>query len=509
MAPPNYHRRVSNDIELSLQLHQLRDLSGLLGLFVQDDGGGSKAVNLNEEWIDEEYGLLLDGSGRRRRSSTLTSSNSTTTASLPEEYYVPPLTSSYNDVPLLVAYNRRRMMQPRYHSYAPSQSSSTRSFHPSSSRTPSTTKSIPPLANVIECSKLLDESNRSRSSAISWSSSNNNIGTIRLTNRSTDPTVGSCEGDDSRCDCDSGGGGGNSITTRRQQSMSLISLSRSLRSSIRRTSRRRKQSQISSHGPSVKNQYGKTNMPAPTTSGQSSSLPSYDFLQKEGEAKECDASIRPITKWWHGVFIISLISMLASIITLWAPFPIGARMPSATIATMPFSNGCIALQSCICPRATICADDLLSMIFLTIARSTAWFNYPLYMLLFLSKANNLNDFLQKTALRCWINFSDFHRVHTLFGIVVGLESASHSFFHILRWARRKNDIQVMKKLFKLALKTVCHYDSLTINCSLSSLVATMDDYNWRHRIDCHHNYSHHRLAHDSAISQKTNLLRMA
>jgi hypothetical protein len=27
-------------------------------------------------------------------------------------------------------------------------------------------------------------------------------------------------------------------------------------------------------------------------------------------------------------------------------------------------------------------------------------------------------------------------------MIVGLESTSHSFFHVLRWARRKNDIQV-------------------------------------------------------------------
>jgi len=135
--------------------------------------------------------------------------------------------------------------------------------------------------------------------------------------------------------------------------------------------------------------------------------------------------------------------MLACIITLWGPYPIGARVPSAIVATTPWSDGCQGLKSCICPRETVCADDLLSMIFLTIARSSAWFDYPLYMLLFMSKANNLNNFLQHTALRCWINFSDYHHVHSLFGIVVGLESTSHAFFHIVRWARRKDDIQLL------------------------------------------------------------------
>ncbi|KAL9183809.1 hypothetical protein ACHAXT_004665 [Thalassiosira profunda] len=146
-------------------------------------------------------------------------------------------------------------------------------------------------------------------------------------------------------------------------------------------------------------------------------LPNYDFLSKDDDKEE--RSLRPGAKWWHGVFLFSLAAFLACLVTLWAPYPIGARMPTEQVAETPWSSGCKnGLGSCICPRETICADDLLSMIFLTIARASAWFNYPLYMLLFLSKANNLNQFLQKTALRCWINFSDYHRVHSLFGMIL-------------------------------------------------------------------------------------------
>ncbi|EJK59461.1 hypothetical protein THAOC_20318 [Thalassiosira oceanica] len=172
-------------------------------------------------------------------------------------------------------------------------------------------------------------------------------------------------------------------------------------------------------------------------------LPSYEFLlQNEGGSKE-ERSLLPNTKWWHGVFFFSLVAFLACIVTLWAPYPIGARMSSAQVAEMPWSNGCQGIDTCICPRETICADDLLSMIFLTIARCSAWFDYPLYMLMFLSKANNLNHALQRTALRVFINFSDQHKVHSLFGVIVAIESTSHAFFHTLRWARRKNDIQLL------------------------------------------------------------------
>jgi hypothetical protein len=112
------------------------------------------------------------------------------------------------------------------------------------------------------------------------------------------------------------------------------------------------------------------------------------------------------------------------------------------------------MDSCICPRESICADDFSSMVLLTLARCSAWFDYPLYMCLFLSKCSNLNNYLQKTVLRCFINFSDYHNVHRLFGIIVGIESASHirwhSFFHLFRWKCHNNDIKV-RLLLSLSL----------------------------------------------------------
>lgn len=114
-------------------------------------------------------------------------------------------------------------------------------------------------------------------------------------------------------------------------------------------------------------------------------------------------------------------------------------MTSDQVAATGYSTGCQGTKTCICPRPTICADDIPSMIFLTISRCCAFFDYPLYMLLFLSKTHNLNNFLQTTILGIFVNFSDYHKVHGLFGIIVGIESTTHSFFHILRWARRNDD----------------------------------------------------------------------
>lgn len=109
-------------------------------------------------------------------------------------------------------------------------------------------------------------------------------------------------------------------------------------------------------------------------------MSSYGFLAKK--KKENVDKLRGLqagTKWWHAVYIIGLGSMIACLVTLWAPYPYGARMPSSMVSQFTWSSGCQGLESCICPREVICADDLLSMIFLTIARCSAFFDYPLYV----------------------------------------------------------------------------------------------------------------------------------
>ncbi len=90
-------------------------------------------------------------------------------------------------------------------------------------------------------------------------------------------------------------------------------------------------------------------------------LSNYDFLDIEKSKLGNQASVFPNAKWWHGIFVFSLIAVLACIITLWAPHPFGARMPTEMVAETPWSDGCKNLASCICPRETICADDLLAI----------------------------------------------------------------------------------------------------------------------------------------------------
>ena len=136
-------------------------------------------------------------------------------------------------------------------------------------------------------------------------------------------------------------------------------------------------------------------------------------------------------RWWHAVFIFSGIGVIACLCQLF----LGLMMTTAQIAEIGVApGGCEGgLERCICPRETICATDTISIILLALARCSAFFDYPLYMMLLLSKCHNICNILRRTVLREWIDFADMHKVHRIFGIVVGIETMFHSFFHLLRW----------------------------------------------------------------------------
>ena len=140
-------------------------------------------------------------------------------------------------------------------------------------------------------------------------------------------------------------------------------------------------------------------------------------------------------RWYHAIFLFSVASLTVCLLQLYLPPPFGVMMTSAEIEDIGVaSDGCEdGLDHCICPRETICATNVLSIVLLTLARCSAYFDYPLYMMMFLSKCHNINNICRRTVLREWINFADMHKVHKLFGVVIGVETMSHSFFHMLRW----------------------------------------------------------------------------
>lgn len=88
---------------------------------------------------------------------------------------------------------------------------------------------------------------------------------------------------------------------------------------------------------------------------------------------------------------------------------------------------------CICPRETVCIKDVKSLLFLAFSRLGAYFDYPLYMILFLSKAHNLRGILHRTHLSEFLPLDDMHNLHTFAGAAVGFEVIWHSWWHLLRW----------------------------------------------------------------------------
>ena len=173
-------------------------------------------------------------------------------------------------------------------------------------------------------------------------------------------------------------------------------------------------------------------------------------MKTEGAAKSAtEPSPGPhrnfvVTKWYHAIFFFSAVALLICLLQMLLPPPFGMRQPSAEVAEQPFSGGCAdGMSSRVCPRETVCADTVLSMVLLALARCSAFFDYPLYMLMFLTKAHNINDALRRTPIREAVDFADMHHVHRLFGIVVGVETMFNSFFHLLRWGLRGDDIRFL------------------------------------------------------------------
>jgi hypothetical protein len=142
------------------------------------------------------------------------------------------------------------------------------------------------------------------------------------------------------------------------------------------------------------------------------------------------------THWWYTIYLFSFISLACCILQIMLPPPFCVLMTSAEVAKIGIApEGCQdGMSRCICPRTTVCATNLVSLILLTIARCSAIFDYPLYMMMFFSKCHNLNNILRRTILREFIDFGDMHHIHSIFGVVIGIETMSHSIFHTLRWS---------------------------------------------------------------------------
>jgi hypothetical protein len=88
---------------------------------------------------------------------------------------------------------------------------------------------------------------------------------------------------------------------------------------------------------------------------------------------------------------------------------------------------------CVCPRKTICATSGFELFMLAMSRGSTYFAYPFYILIFLTKANNLNHAMNKAFISQFVPITSSHHVHQLGGFVIGIATLFHSFWHLLRW----------------------------------------------------------------------------
>lgn len=159
---------------------------------------------------------------------------------------------------------------------------------------------------------------------------------------------------------------------------------------------------------------------SPTKSAIKLSKPSADKkVPPKGNTKPAKGSMDPFVKFMFALCIVTLVWI---VITTFSPKPVGLLNKSKWI----------------CARPTVCAEDWWSLVLLAISRSSAYFCYPLMMMLFLSKANNLRTLLQRTPLSMFIPFYDLHHIHTLAGAIVGTDVMIHGTCHMIRWGLQNN-----------------------------------------------------------------------
>lgn len=159
-------------------------------------------------------------------------------------------------------------------------------------------------------------------------------------------------------------------------------------------------------------------------------LPLLPSDQASLVAKSNPGSSRQLTVFHALFFLCSCTCAWAVAATFGAP-PFGANSgPNGAECKGTPTEGVL----CLCPRKTVCATEWHELIFLVFSRLSAYFDYPLYVLLFLSKCHNLRGLLHRTYLREWIPLDDLHHLHVAAGGIVSFEVLWHSFWHILRWA---------------------------------------------------------------------------
>lgn len=122
--------------------------------------------------------------------------------------------------------------------------------------------------------------------------------------------------------------------------------------------------------------------------------------------------------WVQVLRVLSVACVIWIVLRTFTPKPFGSLEPNGTL----------------CPRNTICAEEWWLVALLAVSRCSAYFCYPLMMLLFITKTNNLRTLLLRNPISLFVPLYDLHQIHVLCGEVVGVVVLIHGVCHMLRWA---------------------------------------------------------------------------
>lgn len=137
------------------------------------------------------------------------------------------------------------------------------------------------------------------------------------------------------------------------------------------------------------------------------------------------------------LFAILCLCVLAAcirMIKLFCAPPFGAKIAySVNASECAGPDFDASLIVCVCPRPTVCVHNNTELAFLVLSKLAANFAYPLYILLFLTKAHNLRSMLERTYLSELLPLDDLHQLHTIAGVLASVAGVFHSFWHFMRW----------------------------------------------------------------------------
>jgi hypothetical protein len=95
-------------------------------------------------------------------------------------------------------------------------------------------------------------------------------------------------------------------------------------------------------------------------------------------------------------------------------------------------------QLSICPRSSICAEGLIQIILIILARLSAFASHVVMGLTFLSKMHSMSHFLSTTYLSIMIPFESMHDVHKLTGKMFAYLALLHTVTHYIRYIVRRD-----------------------------------------------------------------------